>query len=275
MVATGASWSLLKRANFVIVDLRQYHRHLEHRSNKKLEISRIYKAIPESTSAYHAFLKHESDEIETSSQLQPIETEDDIDYQAELRSALGTLDKIQADERTNATDAVITAHNHIVSNALILIVVITSTAFASWNARLSGTESIQLGSLVLLTTLGVGIAAMFLPLKSDRAIGFTLGITEPRPVLMKGLLHPSSYREILSLVVLGPAFALLPSEEDHANQLADAKFSLHVPVRDKLIDMTTKNTSKHSRNAEGISLETINIYYRRLVPPRRRNLRSW
>ncbi|KAF8247300.1 hypothetical protein K440DRAFT_654873 [Wilcoxina mikolae CBS 423.85] len=295
MVAAGASWSLLERANFATVDLRQYRRHLEHRFDTKLEISRIYKAIPESTPAYHAFLKHESDEIETSSQLQPIEIDDNIDYQAELRSALGTLDKIQADERTNATDAVITAHNHIVSNALMLIVVITSTAFASWNARLSGTDSTQLGSLALLATLGAGIAAMVSSvvqlnilnssfhillnltevkingqareqcnkrLKKSKAIGFTLGTAKPRPVLMSDLLHASSYREILSLVVFGPAFALLPSEEDHASQSADAKFSLHVPVRDKLVVMTTENTSKHSRNAEGISLEAINVCYR-------------
>ncbi|KAF8542720.1 hypothetical protein BDD12DRAFT_875815 [Trichophaea hybrida] len=287
MVAAGAAWSLLERANFAVVDLEQFKKRLKHPDeDKSLEFSRISKANSEAASGmYTAYLSHET----ADRQVYHVTKNDDLDKLKGLRAALATIDKSQADERVNATDAANVAFDYVASNAFMMLAVVVSTG---WTARFTKADSTQLGSLlnVMCNSFNLILSLKEIKInrqalkhcnkrysKDDTSIGFIQGTAKPRRVRMRDLLQTEgrSTWDKLCFVVFGPAYALFPTSEDFQRLSNYTKYNLHVDVRGKPVVMTTEGTDSHLTNKKGMSLESISVCYlppyscRRYVPATR------
>jgi hypothetical protein len=63
------------------------------------------------------------------------------------------------------------------------------------------------------------------------------------------------------LVLLGPAFAVFPSNRDHERTSVDVDFDLVTKVRDREVLLTTRATEKHAKGKHGTNMEAINVCY--------------
>jgi len=82
------------------------------------------------------------------------------------------------------------------------------------------------------------------------------------------LIKTASVWDVLSLLLFGPSFTLLPTSADHALESEGAHFQLTVTIRGERVVMTTGGTDKHSKDKQGANLEAINVCYRpRSEPP--------
>ncbi|KAI9768684.1 MAG: hypothetical protein M1840_004679 [Geoglossum simile] len=149
-----------------------------------------------------------------------------------------------------------------------------------------------LGSLALLASLSFGVASMFtsvvqlgvlgnsygmvLMLKEviinmhevehikkrspiTRPISFTQGTINPQPARLRGA-TPSS--NIMHILLLGPAYTLLPSKEDQARQSSDTQFQLDITFRGESVILTTGPTNNHSTDAKGENAEILSVCHR-------------
>jgi hypothetical protein len=244
------------------------------------------------TSTYSASLEHDMiDERESVIAI----TEKSEEEQKELQAALATIEAEQKTEKENTIAAADRALDRVVAKALIMLAVTMSSGFSVWTGTVAYADSNQLGSLALLASLTVGVGAMFtsalalnamnssfrvlLQLKEikinghaveyyqkrvsrTKAIGFTHGSIQAREVRLSDILAVKAIWGVFCLLLFGPAYALLPTAADASRQSANTQFELHVTVRGHPVVLTTEGTDRHSKDAEGVNYETINVCYR-------------
>lgn len=313
MVAAGSAWSMLNRANFAVVDLSQFKHRLDcsGTSYPLLDFRVIDKASTEFVPVTYAVnLEHEehnsgvespvidrmdSPSSDVLSSLATTAVATPLEENSGLRDALATIKAVQKWERQNAIDAARTALDRVVANGMIMTAVVVSSGFTMWTAAPTDAKGTQLGSLGLLASLSLGVAAMFtsavqmtilnsafkmvLHLKeikinghavdytkkrasARKSIGFSYGRIKAHQMRVRDLLRTSTVSDVLWLLLFGPAYILLPTSADHALESEGAQFQLTANVRGETIVMTTGSTDKHSRDKQGASLEAINVCYR-------------
>jgi len=318
MVAAGSAWSMLHRANFAVVDSEQFKQRLESsRTNpSRLDFRLIDKASTAFVPAnYTVKLEHEADDADLDSQtsertnnsngvISSLETtilEPHSEENVGLQEALANIKAVQKWERQNATNAAQTALYRVVANGMIMTTIIISSGFIMWTSSPTDTPSTQLGSLGLLASISLGVAAMFTSavqmtilnsafrmilhmkevninghavdytkkrVSGRKNIGFIYGKLKSDLVRGRDLIKTASVWDVLSLLLFGPSFTLLPTSADHALESEGAHFQLTVTIRGERVVMTTGGTDKHSKDKQGANLEAINVCYRpRSEPP--------
>ncbi|KAJ5776444.1 uncharacterized protein N7511_001455 [Penicillium nucicola] len=169
--AAGASWSLLERANFAVIDSRK----LDQSSDTTIELKGIDKAsaeyVPINIRAVLHHRKHElglgDDSIPKlhSKEGRDEDKQEEEDFK-EVSMALRTISAAQENERATTKDSASNAHDRIVSNGLLLMGITVASAFSSWTS-VQTTENTPnnfntsaIGSMALLTSLSLGVAAL-------------------------------------------------------------------------------------------------------------------
>lgn len=311
MVSAGSAWSMLHRANFAVVDLNQFKERLESPPDNPspLDFRLINKAsaafVP---SNYAVKLEHDGDPAPPTSErtnssndaissLSTTLLELHPEENTGLQEALATIKAVQETERQHAIDAAQTALDRVVANGMIMTMIIISSGFIMWTSAPTDAKSTQLGSLGLLASLSLGVAAMFtsavqmsilnsafkmiLHLKEvninghavdytkkrvsgRKNIGFVYGKLKSHLVRGRDLIRTASVWDVLSLLLFGPAFTLLPTSAEHTLESEGAHFQLIATVRGEHITMTTGGTNKHGKDKQGANLEAINVC---LLPP--------
>ncbi|KIX03186.1 uncharacterized protein Z518_06738 [Rhinocladiella mackenziei CBS 650.93] len=281
LVIAGSSWSLLNKAAFRSVELAQLKARLEggptsptFRELGKPAANPAYAICP-------ATLLQDVDVVPIADKETMTDTQ-----QSEAR----TVGDWQKRDITSAVDSGRTALDGVVANVMTMVGIVITTGFSGWTTRpTDGTVSSQLGSLALLASLTLGAAAMFssaidlsvmltsfrniLFLKevllngeasghvqkrasNRKVVGFTHKTVTPRPLGLRDLAISASF---WPLVIFGPAYTLLPSEEDHDRQSMGAKFELGVRVRGKKVIFTTETTDRHNTKPDGTNVGSINV----------------
>ncbi|KAF8575656.1 hypothetical protein K439DRAFT_1419596 [Ramaria rubella] len=283
MVSTGSAWSMLNKANFAIVDLRQYKERLSSPTNP-LEFRLISKANPRPTPPSPIA----STTISTNSEAHSEEKK-------ALEEAQNTIKAVQERERDTATEAASTALERVVANGMVMAAVILSSGLATWTVAPADSDSTQLGSLGVLASLSLGATAMFtsamqlttmnssyrqiLLLKEVTINGHEIAYVKKRPAVSRGIgfiygkagMHKLRMRDMLKetnwwgklcFLLFGPAYALLLSEEDAAMESAGTQWELTAIVRDETVVLTTGGTNRHNRDDQNASVEAINVCFR-------------
>ena len=272
-VAVGGAWSMLSRASFAIIDTAQ---------DTSLDLQMIEKSSDAFGSAIST----------TSGQL--------LDAQMEFKAAMDTIHDMQTSERNKATIAGECALERIIASGMLLLSINISSGFLIWSTT---TADEALGSLGLLSFLSLGIATMYTSavqltilnsaydqivymkeimingqavnfvkkrLPSRRVIGFTgtQKTVKPRRVSVWDFVRATSLNGVLCLLLFGPAYLLLPTEEDRDRTANRAKFKMSMMVRGHPVVLTTSNTNAHATDDDGGSWEAINVCYRPSHPSR-------
>ena len=270
-VAAGGAWSMLARASFAIID---------NSSGKPVDLQMIEK----SSDAFGSTISATSG--------QP------LDAQKEFKAAMDQIHDMQLSERNKATIAGECALERIIASGMLLLSINISSGFLIWSTT---TTDEALGSLGLLSFLSLGIGTMYTSavqltilnsaydqivymkeimingqavnfvkkrLPSRRVIGFTgtQKTVKPRRVSVWDFVRATSFRGVLCLLIFGPAYLLLPTEEDRDRTANRTKFKLSMMVRGHPVVLTTSNTNAHATDDDGGSWEAINVCYR---PPHR------
>jgi hypothetical protein len=170
--AAGASWSLLERANFGIIDTQKLDQAIPGAS---LEFRGIDKASAEYVPlTIHAAIQNRAREPQLDKDsLSPLPLEkvkdrkDEEETLREVAMALRTISAAQENERIAARESANNAHDRIVSNGLIIMGITVASSFSSWTSYQT-TENTPnnfntsaIGSMALLTSLSLGVAALF------------------------------------------------------------------------------------------------------------------
>ncbi|KAI9857218.1 MAG: hypothetical protein M1813_008580 [Trichoglossum hirsutum] len=295
MVGQGAAWSMLNNAGFATVDMGQLKKRLEDphttaEGNPPLEFREIDKASAEFIPSTFSVDFGEEGNGSTIKQTPP-----PPGNLKETKQSLATIRKIRETSRTSAEKAIETALERTIANALTLVGITISSGFSVWTSRLTNSDSMTLGSLALLASLSFGVGSMFtssvqlgilnnsygvvLMLKeviinmhevehikkrtpTTRPISFTQGTINPQRARLRDLVIATPLRKILHLLLFGPAYILLPTEEDQARRSSDTQFQFDVNVRGESVILTTRPTEKHSKDEKGANVEILNVCYR-------------
>jgi hypothetical protein len=83
-----------------------------------------------------------------------------------------------------------------------------------------------------------------------------------RRVSVWDIVGKTSFRDVLCLLLFGPAYLLLPTEKDRDRTVDYAKFSLEMKVKGHSVLLTTANTDAHATDNDGGSSEAINVCYK-------------
>jgi hypothetical protein len=265
-VAVGAAWSLLSRASFSVIDTAQ------------LDLQMIEK----SSDAFGSALSAASDQL----------------LDAEFKAAMDTIHEMQTSERAKATIAADCALERIIASGMLLLFINISSGFLVWSTT---TADEALGSLGLLSFLSLGIAAMYTSavqlsilnssyeqivyMKEIMINGQAVNFVKKRPTLRQVIgftkmsktaksrrvsvwdfvgetsSRDTNFRDVLCLLLFGPAYLLLPTHEDRERTANRAKFQLSMMVRGHPVVLTTANTDAHAMNDDGGSWEAINVCY--------------
>lgn len=300
-VAAGATWSVLERARFAVAERKKLHNYkagqpFEFRGIEK--VSAEY--VPFTFAARfknEVDVEVKVDNISSSSSETLI---DDGQDSKEVTAALATLDSTQKLERTSATLSATQAAERIVSNAMVMMGVTISTGFSAWTSRQmtvntpNNFSSSQIGSLALLGSLALGAAAMFssamhlstmeatyktmVSLKevkinghafehykkrraAEAPISFTSGTVPSSIITFGDILKTNKAKDFFGVLLFGPAYALLPSRQDHDRTSSGIDFDLNVNVRGSDVLLTTRTTASHTRGKDGSNAEAINVCY--------------
>lgn len=286
LFAAGGSWSLLNKASFASVDRGQLEAGVKGGSRP------LFRKIgkPSSSPTFPPYencqLKGVEDLTSADSAKGPSASAD------EDEGAVNTVDVWQRAEIQSTVQAGVVALERVITNVVTIVGITITTGFASWTSISdTGDSTTQLGSLALLASLTIGTGAMFSSAielsvmatsfrnvlfykeiminrqatayvqkraKKKNIVGFTHETVKMKRVGLKEL---AGFAKPWALMVFGPGYALLPSEEDHFRQSAGAQFEFCAGVRDKKVLLTTEATSEHQTNSDGGSVDAINVCY--------------
>ena len=305
--AAGAAWSFLERAKFAICDSKMLQRHEKGSTFRFRGIDRANSEyVPLTFDAvfkHEVNLRRGLiDHIPPSSPVVDPEANDP----REVRAALAAFERSQKVEREMATESARAALDRVIANAMIMMGVTLASGFSSWTARQvtdntpNKFAAAQIGSLALFASLSLGAFAMFtsamrlatlssaceaeLSLKeakingqavehykrrpsSDTVLSFTRGTVPISHVSFCEILSMNNSHSFLSTLLLGPAFALMPSRGDYKRTSKVPDIDLNVRVRSGIgedvegsrILFTTRETDRHGRGKDGKNLEAINV----------------
>jgi hypothetical protein len=159
----------------------------------------------------------------------------------------------------------------------------------------NNTSTTQIGSLALLASLSLGAATMFSSamhlstmessyrtivslkeikinghavdhykkrgsLAQFKPLSFTKGTVPIWRVSLVDFFAVNKLSGILGLLILGPAYALLPSIKDHERSSANIEFDFVVNVRSDIVMLTTRRTDSHTQGNDGLNVEAINVF---------------
>ena len=295
LVGAGSTWSLLNRAGFASVDRAQLQNRVLS-GGPEPGFKQVGK--PASGSAYPAFdayLAHENPGGTGSATAPTVPKAEGSQQQQQQqnRGADDTVNDWHRAEGASTVEAGRIALERIVTNAMTMVGIIVTSGFAAWTSKPTS-ESSQLGSLALLASLSLGTAAMFssavemsvmetsfrnfLFLKeimingkaadhvhkrvsSTRVVGFAHGTVDALNVRTRDLARMCAFWQ---LALFGPAYALLPTKEDHDNRSEGTNFELNIDVRGRRVVFTTETTSRHCKDSVGRNVEAFNVC---CVPP--------
>ncbi|KAF8575657.1 hypothetical protein K439DRAFT_1623432 [Ramaria rubella] len=214
-----------------------------------------------------------------------------------VRDAQVTIRTRAGREREIAIDAADTALGYVVVNGMVMAAIILWSGLATWTfAPVDCDISItQLGSLGTFALISLGTMVMFtsathlkvmnssfqqiLLLKEvaingheimyakkspslNRAIGFMYGEAKIHRMRMRDVMEGMNLWDTLCFILFGPAYALLPSEEDSTMQSAGLQWQLTVNVRGETVVLTTGSTSRHNKGSQDVSNEAIKVCFR-------------
>jgi len=299
-VAAGSAWSMLNRASFSVVDTAQLQHRLSDPSQNALPdfqmIERASNAFMPAT--YSACLEHEiKDQIDPGADLEggiATPTTAPPDTQREIKTALDSLSLVQTTERSKATTSGDLALERIIASGMLILAVNISSGFLAWSTATQADET--LGSLGLLGSLSLGMASMYtsavhlnilnssfkeiLYLKEikingqalnfvkkrpspRRVIGLAQGTRMPWRVRVWDIIGAVNVRDVVCLLLFGPAYFLLPTEHDRDRTSMRTEFELRMTVRGHPVVITTSGTSKHDVDGDGNNMEAVNVCYLR------------
>jgi hypothetical protein len=98
-----------------------------------------------------------------------------------------------------------------------------------------------------------------------KAVGFTQGTVPLAEVGLGDFFAASRLRGwtgLLGLLVLGPAYALLPRMGDHDRKSAEVDFDFKAEVGTGTVVITTRATDSHAKRKDGTNVEPINVCFR-------------
>jgi hypothetical protein len=302
-VAAGAAWSMLNRASFSVVDTAQLQQRLSDPSQNALpDFQMVERASDAFTPAtYAACLGHEIEDqkdpgvdSEGRASASPTTTTAPPDTQREIKTALDSLSQVQKTERSKATISGDLALERIIASGMLILAVNISCGFLAWSNATQSDET--LGSLGLLGSLSLGMASMYtsavhlnilnssfkeiLYLKEIKINGQALNFFKKRPsprqviglaqgtkmpwrVGMWDIIGALNIKDVVCLLLFGPAYLLLPTEHDRDRTSMRTEFELRMTVRGHPVVITTSGTSKHDVDGSGNSVEAVNVCYLR------------
>ena len=171
LATAGASWTILNRASFAVVNREQLFRHLAQLIAREKE-----EGQPPSPISFQQI--EQANEV---NQLNPryfnaalpgyipIPNTDDRERESRLSDALKKISNIQESQRRNVHESSTKALDLIIANAVLMLGISLSTTFSVWTAtNLSDNTSTQIGSLALLTSATLGLTGL---VKSATSLG--------------------------------------------------------------------------------------------------------
>lgn len=216
------------------------------------------------------------------------------DGEKERENYMRTINTLQQEEREVAVNSANEALRLIVANNIFMLGISLSTTFSIWTApNLLDNTSAQIGSLALLTTVIGGLTALvkstshlsdlcnafwhilkykeikindnvvnFIQKRKHKhvSIGFTESLLTPHPVTWSQLIHGIRQLGILTILLFGPAYSLIPSHTEARENSNEISFDLELNVREHSVIFTTGSTDRHDRQGED-NIEAINVCY--------------
>jgi hypothetical protein len=291
-VVASSTWSMLHRANFVVVDEAQLSAYLENdfRPIMFKELSSSGPGSPYAASLVHAKLPKRRTGLES--------LHLDAERSKELDEALKYLRSVQDLEYDNVQKAADKALDLAKANSTVMLSVSVATAFSTWTSKaLLDNVSTQIGSLSLLASASLGLGAMFSsalqmstlnssthqllsaketvingkPLgyaryrqreEDMRGAGFTKDTLTPHRVTLWHLISALNFWRKLLVVWFGPAYALLPSRKEAERMSENTSFQIKITVREQPVTFTTALTDKHMKDGvNGESIDAINVCF--------------
>lgn len=288
-VGAGAAWSLLHRARFAVVD--RCHLFNCIRDNKSpLNFTEIDKSSAGSDfipMTYEAVLPGRTD--------RPPAIQRSLNETKELEAAMKSMKNDQEKARNSFQTAAESALERVIANAAAMLSICVVTGFSTYTTKpLQDDSSTQIGSIALLGSALLGLAAMFtsalhlsnmntafqqiLSMKElkingnaveyvtrriyqGRRVGFTQGSLHARKVTLWHLLRAMNWWNRILSLMFGPAYALLPTADDDTRRSTDASFECKIDVRGQDVVFTTACTSSHRRNqSNGNNADAIVVY---------------
>ena len=304
-VAAGAAWSFLARARFTVIDLPQFQYRLSNRSEQgPLKLREINAASKEFVQEFldgefvhNAYPTTPSTTAGSDNTIQGGDTPAEAPprpRQKDIENALRNVDTSKQIARTDAVDGALNALERVIANGMFVVAVSISSGFLVWTTEAPDSPNSQLGSLALLSSLSLGVAAMFtsavylqtmnssfrqlLLMKeilinghaeefstkrppSLPPISFMQGTANVRRMHMHDFAGKTNLWSILLFVTFGPGYFLLPTEADQTMKSKEAEFELEIPVRGHMVRFTTAGTDRHVKDEYGQNLHAINVCY--------------
>jgi hypothetical protein len=289
-VSAGAAWSLPNRDRFAVVNRRLLFDHIRDETHAKpldfIEIDKTSVGSNSVPSTYAAVLEGRT---------RPPCISRFAEEVRDLDEALKAVEKDKEKARSCFNSAAESALDRVIANAVAMLGICITSGFATYTAKpLSDNSSSQIGSLALLASALVGLSAMFSSalhlsimnksfqqilmitelktngkaveyfknvLNRNGAVGFTQNSLKARTVKVSDLFRAMNWWHWILAIFFGPAYGLLPNEDDNARRSRDASFEHHISVRDRDVVLTTGWTDKHRRGRSGgENVEAINVY---------------
>ncbi|EAS27934.1 uncharacterized protein CIMG_09138 [Coccidioides immitis RS] len=286
LLGAGATWSLLNKASFSSVDLGQLKAGISGGTPP------VFRKIgkPDTSPNFPPYENCRLKETRALKSADPTETS--ATPAEEDEGAVNTVTRWQKQEISSTVQAASVALERVITNVVSIVGITITTGFATWTTISDGGDSTtQLGSLALLASLTIGSGAMFSSAielsvmetsfrnvlfykevlinrqatahvqkraKKKDVVGFTHNTVDMKTV---GVLELARFTKLWALIIFGPAYALLPSEEDHFRQSVGADFEVCSAVRDKQVLLTTAATTERQAHTDDGNFESINVCF--------------
>ncbi|KAI1956682.1 hypothetical protein LOZ58_006184 [Ophidiomyces ophidiicola] len=284
LLGAGAAWSLLNKASFASVDLGQL------KACEAGGSAPVFRKVGKPATS-STFPPYENCVLKGGIAPKASDVTKDS-LPEEDQGAINTVSGWQKQEISSTVQAGSIALERVITNVVTIVGITITTGFAAWTSIASaGDSTTQLGSLALLASLTIGSGAMFSSAvelsvmdtsfrnvlfykelmingqatahvqkraKKKNVVGFTHNTVQMGRV---GFIELAKFTKLWALLVFGPAYGLLPGEEDHFRQSAGAEFEFFASVRDKKVLLTTEATTKHQVHTDGGSFEAINVCF--------------
>jgi hypothetical protein len=303
-VGAGAAWSLLHWARFAVVDRCHLFDYIKD-ENSPLNFTEI-----EKSSAGSDFIPMTYEAVLPGLPDRPPVIQPSTNERKELEAAMKSIKHDQEKARSSFQTAAESALERVIANAAAMLSICVVTGFSAYTTKpLLDNSSTQIGSIALLGSALLGLAAMFtstlhlsnmntayqqiLSMKElkingnaveyvtrriyqGRIVGFTQGSLQARKVTLWHLLRAMNWWSRIHSLMFGPAYALLPTADDDTRHLRDTSFECKIDVRGQDVVFTTACTSRHrTHQSTGENVDAIVVYclysHTRLAALRRQN----
>jgi hypothetical protein len=304
-VAASSTWSLLERAKFVVAETKRWRKQAP---GATYQFRGVDKCSGEYLPArFEATINNAPTEFVYMQRKISGGTEVDVEDPVEqdpvqLKNAVITLSTSQKLARETAVHSSEKSLERVTANAMVMLGITISSGFSGWISTQMTDQSpnnaftTQVGSLALLASLCLGVAAMFtsamhlsvmassfetvISLKevsinglvlenhtkrrsdsSKVSLSFTKGTLKASKVSICDMIAAGRLRSLPSMLMFGPASSLLPSLSDHERTSSRAEFDFIVNVRGSKVALTTRKTDRHVVRKDGENLEALNVCF--------------